>query len=50
MIPASFDYTAPKTLKEALRLLGKHRGAKAMAGGQSLLALMKLRAATPRIA
>jgi len=49
MIPASFDYTAPKTLKEALRLLGKHRGAKAMAGGQSLLALMKLRAATPRM-
>jgi len=48
MIPASFDYTAPKTVKEALRLLGK-RGSKAMAGGQSLLALMKLRAATPRM-
>jgi carbon-monoxide dehydrogenase medium subunit len=48
MIPASFEYAAPKTVREALRLLGK-RGAKAMAGGQSLLALMKLRAATPRM-
>jgi carbon-monoxide dehydrogenase medium subunit len=48
MIPAAFDYTAPRTVKEAVRLLGK-RGAKAMAGGQSLLALMKLRAATPKM-
>jgi carbon-monoxide dehydrogenase medium subunit len=48
MIPASFEYTAPKTVREAVRLLGK-RGAKAMAGGQSLLALMKLRAATPKM-
>jgi carbon-monoxide dehydrogenase medium subunit len=48
MIPAAFDYAAPKTVKEAVRLLGK-RGAKAMAGGQSLLALMKLRAATPKM-
>lgn len=48
MIPASFEYAAPKTVREAVRLLGK-RGAKAMAGGQSLLALMKLRAASPRM-
>lgn len=48
MIPASFDYVAPKTVREAVRLLGK-RGAKAMAGGQSLLALMKLRAAAPKV-
>jgi len=47
MIPASFEYVAPKTVKEAVRLLGK-RGAKVMAGGQSLLALMKLRAASPK--
>jgi carbon-monoxide dehydrogenase medium subunit len=48
MIPAAFDYAAPKTVKEALRLLGK-RGTKVMAGGQSLLALMKLRAASPKM-
>jgi carbon-monoxide dehydrogenase medium subunit len=47
MIPAAFDYAAPKTLDEALRLLRRRRGAKVMAGGQSLLALMKLRVASP---
>jgi carbon-monoxide dehydrogenase medium subunit len=49
MIPAAFDYTAPKTLDEALRLLRRHRHAKVMAGGQSLLSLMKLRLATPPV-
>lgn len=47
MIPASFEYTAPETVKEALSLLGAHPDAKVMAGGQSLLSMMKLRAATP---
>jgi len=47
MIPAAFDYAAPKTVGEALKLLSKHRGAAVMAGGQSLLSLMKLRAASP---
>jgi carbon-monoxide dehydrogenase medium subunit len=47
MIPAVFDYAAPKSVEEALKLLSKHRNAKVMAGGQSLLSLMKLRAATP---
>jgi carbon-monoxide dehydrogenase medium subunit len=49
MIPAAFDYAAPKTLDEALRLLRRHRHAKVMAGGQSLLSLMKLRLATPPV-
>jgi aerobic carbon-monoxide dehydrogenase medium subunit len=44
MIPASFDYHAPRTLAEALRLLTEHRDdAKVLSGGQSLLPLLKLR-------
>jgi carbon-monoxide dehydrogenase medium subunit len=46
MIPQTFDYTAPSTLEEALGLLaGGER--KALAGGQSLIPLMKLRLAAP---
>jgi len=44
MIPGSFDYHAPGTLKEAIDLLGKNRDdAKVLSGGQSLLPLLKLR-------
>jgi aerobic carbon-monoxide dehydrogenase medium subunit len=45
MISQSFEYTAPKTLDEALGLLAN--GAKPLAGGQSLIPMMKLRLATP---
>ena len=49
MIPASFEYQAPKTLDEALRLVERHGDeAKLLAGGHSLLPLMKLRLAAPR--
>jgi aerobic carbon-monoxide dehydrogenase medium subunit len=50
MFPAAFDYRAPKTLDEALQLL-KERGddAKVMAGGQSLIPLLKLRFAQPAL-
>jgi len=49
MIPAPFEYQAPKTLEEALRLLERHGDeAKVLAGGHSLLPLMKLRLAAPR--
>jgi len=49
MIPAPFEYYAPKTLEEALRLVDRHGDeAKLLAGGQSLLPLMKLRLAAPR--
>jgi carbon-monoxide dehydrogenase medium subunit len=49
MIPASFDYSSPKTLDEALSLLQKHGAdAKILAGGQSLIPLMKLRLAAPK--
>src|SRR5262245_64241118 len=44
MIPAPFDYHAPKTLAEAVALLAQHRDdAKVLSGGQSLLPLLKLR-------
>src|ERR1700688_3407470 len=44
MIPAAFDYHAPRTLDEALALLAEHGDdAKVLSGGQSLLPLMKLR-------
>ncbi len=44
MIPAPFDYHAPKTLDEAIGLLQRHgEEAKVLSGGQSLLPLLKLR-------
>ncbi|TAN34712.1 xanthine dehydrogenase family protein subunit M [bacterium] len=50
MFPAAFDYHAPASLGEALALL-KERGddAKVMAGGQSLIPLLKLRLAQPAL-
>jgi carbon-monoxide dehydrogenase medium subunit len=45
MIPQSFEYSAPKTLDEALGLLAE--GAKPLAGGMSLIPMMKLRLASP---
>jgi aerobic carbon-monoxide dehydrogenase medium subunit len=50
MIPASFDYIAPQTLDEAVRALADHgEEAKLLAGGHSLLPLMKLRVANPKL-
>jgi aerobic carbon-monoxide dehydrogenase medium subunit len=49
MYPASFEYFAPTTLEEALALLEEHGDeAKVLAGGQSLIPLMKLRFASPQ--
>ena len=49
MIPAEFEYESPATLEEALRLLGRHGDeAKILAGGHSLLPMMKLHLAAPR--
>jgi len=48
LIPASFDYHAPRSIGEALSLLGTFGGdAKLLAGGHSLLPMMKLRFAQP---
>ena len=46
MIPAAFDYQRAATLDEALALVGTS-GTKVIAGGMSLLPLMKLRLASP---
>jgi carbon-monoxide dehydrogenase medium subunit len=43
MIPAAFSYQRPTSLDEAIRLLAADGGAKVLAGGQSLLPLLKLR-------
>ncbi|MEP7104421.1 MAG: xanthine dehydrogenase family protein subunit M [Chloroflexota bacterium] len=48
MYPAAFDYRAPASLAETLVLLSEHGDdAKLMAGGQSLIPLLKLRFAAP---
>jgi aerobic carbon-monoxide dehydrogenase medium subunit len=48
MIPPAFDYHAPRTVSEAIGLLGNlGDGAKLLAGGHSLLPMMKLRFAQP---
>src|SRR5207249_9077671 len=49
MIPAEFDYESPRTLHEALELLASRDDAKLLAGGHSLLPLMKLRFARPSL-
>jgi len=50
MIPAAFDYVRARSLDDALARLAAGAGsAKAIAGGQSLLPLMKLRLARPEI-
>lgn len=49
MIPAVFEYHRPSTLPDAIALLGRlGEDAKVLAGGQSLIPLMKLRLASPR--
>jgi aerobic carbon-monoxide dehydrogenase medium subunit len=47
MIPKRFDYYALASFDEAIRLLGENEEAKVLAGGQSLLPMMKLRLAAP---
>ena len=48
MIPAAFDYTRAGSVDEALSLLAEHGDdAKLLAGGHSLLPLMKLRLVSP---
>ena len=49
MIPPSFDYVAPKTLSEAVAVLGQNENAKVLAGGQSLIPLMRFRLAGPTL-
>jgi carbon-monoxide dehydrogenase medium subunit len=50
MITAPFDYEAPDSLEEAIRILHENgEDAKLLAGGHSLLPLMKVRLAAPTV-
>jgi carbon-monoxide dehydrogenase medium subunit len=47
MLPSRFDYHRPGSIDEALQLLSQLDDAKVLAGGQSLIPVMKLRLAAP---
>jgi len=50
MKPPEFDYVAPRSVEEAVSLLGEHDfDAKILAGGQSLMPLLNMRLARPSI-
>jgi carbon-monoxide dehydrogenase medium subunit len=50
MIPAAFDYLRASSVEDAIRLLGEHgEDAKLLAGGHSLIPMMKLRLAAPSV-
>ncbi|MDR3573775.1 MAG: xanthine dehydrogenase family protein subunit M [Anaerolineaceae bacterium] len=49
MIPPPFEYTAPKTTSEAITLLRQDSDAKVLAGGQSLIPMMRFRLASPAL-
>jgi aerobic carbon-monoxide dehydrogenase medium subunit len=49
VIPAPFDYERAESVDQAIELLGSGRDAKLLAGGHSLLPLMKLRLARPEL-
>jgi aerobic carbon-monoxide dehydrogenase medium subunit len=47
MIPTSFDYVRAESLKDALKVLSEGDGSKVIAGGHSLLPIMKFRLTQP---
>ncbi len=49
MIPARFDYERAESVDQAVELLGSREDAKLIAGGHSILPLMKLRFARPSL-
>lgn len=49
MLLREVEYARPESVQEALRLLGSHEGARALAGGQTLINVMKARAASPDV-
>ena len=49
MIPPSFDYEAPTSVSAAVALLGNNPDAKVLAGGQSLIPMMRFRLASPAV-
>ena len=49
MLLREVEYARPATVEEAITLLSEHEGARALAGGQTLVNVMKARAATPDV-
>lgn len=49
MLLREVEYARPTTIEEAVRLLSEHDGARALAGGQTLVNVMKQRAASPDV-
>ncbi|GAA3762507.1 FAD binding domain-containing protein [Salinactinospora qingdaonensis] len=49
MIPPQFEYVKPNSVAEAVSALGESEEAKALAGGQSLLPLLRFRLAYPDV-
>jgi aerobic carbon-monoxide dehydrogenase medium subunit len=47
MLLREVEYARPSSVEDALRLLSEHDGARALAGGQTLINVMKARAASP---
>jgi carbon-monoxide dehydrogenase medium subunit len=49
MLLREVEYARPSTVEEAIALLSEHAGARALAGGQTLVNVMKARAASPDV-
>jgi carbon-monoxide dehydrogenase medium subunit len=49
MLLREVDYARPSTVEEAISLLAGYEGARALAGGQTIVNVMKARAATPDV-
>jgi aerobic carbon-monoxide dehydrogenase medium subunit len=49
MLLREVDYARPASVQEARRLLSEHDGARALAGGQTLINVMKARVASPDV-
>jgi carbon-monoxide dehydrogenase medium subunit len=49
MFPSEFEYHQAHSIQEAIEALGRHENAKLIAGGHSLLPMMKLRLAQPEM-
>jgi carbon-monoxide dehydrogenase medium subunit len=49
MLLREVDYARPSTVEEAVSMLAEHDGARALAGGQTLINVMKGRAASPDV-
>jgi carbon-monoxide dehydrogenase medium subunit len=49
MLLREVEYARPSSVEDAVRLLASHEGARALAGGQTLVNVMKARAASPDV-